>query len=421
MDQSPSRLKQRYWELAQQGRRARRLLRPENHGFGREVARTQWAALTGGVRPLVDQNVRAIRAAVDWVLRAQAATPDDGVSLGYFPADVGGGWMPSYPETTGYIIPTLLDFAALAGDTAVRDRALAAARWECQVQMRSGAVQGGPVCEPERQHAAVFNTGMVLQGWSAAWRTSNEATFLESATRAGRFLVNDLDDEGHLRTHGPFVTPARIKTYNVLCAWGLLQAGRAAGETSLEKAAVKMGEAALSQQLPNGWFENNDLVDPTRALTHTIGYTLQGLLEVGILTARADFIEAARKGIEAVAARVAPSGFLAGRFDRNWAPVVNSVCLTGSAQLAVVMYRLDEITQSATWWPVADRLVNFLKALQRHDCADPNVNGATAGSFPLLGEYMTAGYPNWATKYFLDAVLLQDRARQGAAAGTRAG
>jgi len=37
------------------------------------------------------------------------------------------------------------------------------------------------------------------------------------------------------------------------------------------------------------------------------------------------------------------------------------------------------------------------------------VNGAIGGSYPLLGSYMTAGYPNWATKYFLDGLLLQER------------
>jgi hypothetical protein len=35
------------------------------------------------------------------------------------------------------------------------------------------------------------------------------------------------------------------------------------------------------------------------------------------------------------------------------------------------------------------------------------LNGALAGSFPIFGAYMPAGYPNWATKYFLDALLLQ--------------
>ena len=39
----------------------------------------------------------------------------------------------------------------------------------------------------------------------------------------------------------------------------------------------------------------------------------------------------------------------------------------------------------------------------------PALDGALAGSFPVLGEYMPGGYPNWATKYFLDALMLQDR------------
>jgi hypothetical protein len=56
----------------------------------------------------------------------------------------------------------------------------------------------------------------------------------------------------------------------------------------------------------------------------------------------------------------------------------------------------------------ADRMVDFLKALQCLDSADPGINGALAGSFPLLGSYMPGGYPNWATKYFLDALMLQD-------------
>jgi hypothetical protein len=77
-----------------------------------------------------------------------------------------------------------------------------------------------------------------------------------------------------------------------------------------------------------------------------------------------------------------------------------------------VCYRLFEQTGDQRYRAVADRLVNYLKSLQALDAADPNVNGALAGSFPLLGGYMTGGYPNWATKYFLDGLMLQDRLRR---------
>ena len=86
-----------------------------------------------------------------------------------------------------------------------------------------------------------------------------------------------------------------------------------------------------------------------------------------------------------------------------------SSCLTGNAQLAVICYRLHEYTGDPKYEIAANRLLNYLKALQILDSENPEINGAIPGSFPLLGCYMTAGYPNWATKYFLDALMLQEK------------
>jgi len=58
-------------------------------------------------------------AAIEWLGRAHDATPDGGISRGfslalnaYFACR---GWQPSYPETTGYIIPTLYAAARRLG------------------------------------------------------------------------------------------------------------------------------------------------------------------------------------------------------------------------------------------------------------------------------------------------------------------
>ena len=42
------------------------------------------------------------------------------------------------------------------------------------------------------------------------------------------------------------------------------------------------------------------------------------------------------------------------------------------------------------------------------DLATPNpaVRGAIKGSQPIWGRYAPFSYPNWATKFFIDAVLL---------------
>jgi hypothetical protein len=414
--------RQRYWALRRHVDRLLALRGPATRPFTRLLVQDWLRFVLGMTRPVHGQVRERADAAVAWLLRAQAATPDDGVSLGYFPSnpDADGGWLDSYPETTGYIVPTLLEYADRFRREDVRERALRMASWEIDVQMPSGAVQGGTVCAPERQVPAVFNTGMVLQGYSAAYRATGDARFLKAGRRAADFLVTDMGEDGHFRSHGAFVAQHAIKTYNCLCCWALWQLAEDSGDEAYAKTAIRAADAALGQQHPNGWFANNCLTDPDAPLSHTIGYTLQGILEIGILAGREDLIEAARLGVTALLGRISPDGFLPGCFFSDWEPATFSSCLTGSAQLAVVCYRLYERTGAEEYRGAADRLIDQLKAHQLMAAPDAGVNGAIGGSFPLLGSYMTAGYPNWATKYFLDGLLLQERLSRAGSVSNRA-
>ncbi|MCK7578206.1 MAG: hypothetical protein MZV65_22365 [Chromatiales bacterium] len=144
-------------------------MRAENRPFASVLIRDWLAYLTRTTKPIAGETERHLESAIHWLLNAQRATPDDGVPVGYFPCNenVKRGWMPSYPETTGYIIQTLVEYASRYDQPEVADSARRMALWEADVQMASGAVQGGPLCAPDRQYAAIFNTGMVLQGWTA--------------------------------------------------------------------------------------------------------------------------------------------------------------------------------------------------------------------------------------------------------------
>jgi uncharacterized protein YyaL (SSP411 family) len=402
-------LREHYWAADQMRRRIVLARRPENAAFYAAMGRDFGIFLLGRIVPLKGETRERARAAVDWILRAQQAGGDDGVSLGYFPCDFEKGWRPSYPETTGYIITSLLEFGQRYDDEAVCSKALRMAHWETDIQMQSGAVQGGPVCTPEKQTPTAFNTGMVLDGWVSAYRFKTDTRILEAARRAADWLVADVTDEGYFKTNGQFVAPGLIKTYNVLCALALQRLGTILPRHGYQETAIRLVEAAIRQQQQNGWFANNCLTRPEAPLLHTIGYTLQGILEVGIAVGRADFIDSSRRGVDALLPQIRENGFAPGRFFSDWSPACFSSCLTGAAQLAVVCYRLSEYAKDRRYWQAAERLVNYLKPLQLRDSSSPALDGALAGSFPLLGGYMTAGYPNWATKYFLDALLLQDR------------
>jgi len=402
--------REKYWNLAGLWAELRRLHAASNVEFRGHAQRDLASYLFGRIRPVAGENDRRARAAVGWILRAQNATPDDGVSLGYFPCSADRvRWRPSYPETTGYIITSLLEYAKCYGDARARDAAIRMACWEASIQMESGAVQGGPVVPRDRQTPAAFNTGMVLDGWCSAYDVTGDAMLLDAARRAADFLVDDLDEAGYYRTNGAFVKTGEIKTYTCLCAWAVHRFGDCVGEARYRDAAVRSVEAALRQQQANGWFAHNCLTRSDAPLTHTVGYTMQGILEVGVCASREDFVTAVARTMQAIIPHIDENGFLPGMFFSDWRPAAFSSCLTGSAQIAIVGYRLHQITGVSSYRAAADRLTDFLKALQSLDARDENVNGAIAGSFPIFGNYMRGGYPNWATKYLLDALMLQQR------------
>jgi hypothetical protein len=171
-----------------------------------------------------------------------------------------------------------------------------------------------------------------------------------------------------------------------------------------------VGDAALRVQRPNGWFAHNCLSRrPYAPLLHTIGYTLQGLAELGVASGEARFIDSACRGIEPLLP-YCERGFVYGRWFDDWQPAAFSSCLVGAAQIAVVCYRLAGHTGEARYRRAADGVVNFLKGVQRTAATsgvDRAVVGALGGSCPLVGAYMPNGYPGWAAKFFLDALLLQ--------------
>jgi len=385
--------------------------------FARYVTHDLTRYLTDGPVPITGETFARAQLAAGWLGRAQDGMPDDGVSYGYFPFRSAKGWRESYPETTGYIVPTLFDYADASGDANYYDRAIRAARFVTGCQMASGAIYGGRVRATLAGAIPVaFNTGMALLGFSAAYRRSGDPFFRERVRKAAEFLVDDVDPDGHFRSHGPFVHSSTIKTYSVLCAWPLYLAGEDCDEPVFCRAAVRVCDAILRQQRENGWFDNNCLSarDDT-PLLHTIGYTLQGLLEVGILSGERRHVVAAQRAMDHLLPFCA-RGFLHSRWFSNWEPAALSSCLTGAAQTAVVGYRLAAHTAEPRYRHAADAVLNYLKAVQPtgvDDGAPPEIVGAIGGSFPLVGAYMRNGFPSWATKFFLDGLLCQEGHRRG--------
>lgn len=346
---------------------------------------------------------RHIREAMGWLKRAQDAGTDRGVSYG---VSFGDDFDVSYPETTGYICSTFVEQERLTGDQDLLKRAVAMGDWEIAVQLPDGAVMGGKFNLAPTP--AVFNTGMVLLGWSALISRTGEARFRTAAARACEWLLSVQEPDGQwVKGNSRFANP-RGTLYNVMAAWGLCEAGVTLGEQRFVSAALRNAEYCLSRQHENGWLPDCCLTNVDEPLLHTLAYSMQGLLGIGRLLGRDDLIAGARRLADAELRIMSPEGFLPGLQRHDFSAAADWCCLTGSAQTSAIWSQLYLLTHEEGYRTAVGTINRYLMA--RHDVrnADPRLRGGVAGSWPVWGPYGRLQILNWATKFLIDALALEE-------------
>jgi len=362
-----------------------------------------------GVYQECDHRVH-LESAVGWLCAAQDAVGAGfarGYSLYWHPYFRALGWQPAYPETTGYIIPTLYQLADHLGRPDLSERAHRAARWEVAIQLPTGAVRGGVI--GDAPSPAVFNTGQVILGWLAAFERTRDAAFADAARRAGRFLVSALGDDSFWRKGQSRFAMEGAALYNARTAWALAEAGVRLDEPAFVATAKRHLHAVAGRQRPNAWFPECCLSDPSRPLLHTLAYAVRGLLEGARVLDDGALLDSAKRAAAALAARVRDDGWMAGRYAADWQPRASWSCLTGEAQMANNWMRLFHLTGEQNWLDAVPRVIAFIKRTQNLRSGNPGLRGGIKGSAPVNGEYGRYEVLNWATKYFVDALVRTER------------
>jgi uncharacterized protein YyaL (SSP411 family) len=380
-----------------------RLLQPAHAlAIGRDVLR--WRAAPGDSR-------RHLAATMDWLCRAQdRGGGGGGVSAGY---SLIRGWLPPYPETTGYIIPTFFDYASLTGNAEFRTRAVRMAEWELRVQLPSGAIQAGFFRgDGDARAPAVFNTGQVVLGWCRAFGETRDERYLAAAVRAGEWLLQAQDPDGAWRQRAP-ETETTVHAYDARTAWSLLELSRLVDDGRLVDAARRNLDWTLAQQRDNGWFEHNAFFLSRdkwhEPLTHTIGYVMEGLMGGWSHLGDQRYWDAAIKTATRLKQIFERGRSLPGEFDRRWTATGAYSCLTGSAQVAGVWLRIYGETGDTSFLDAARVLNGYVKATQVVDTTNPDVRGGIKGSQPIFGRYTPFTFINWGAKFFADALMLETR------------
>ena len=340
-------------------------------------------------------QIRHVLAAEDWLCRAQDASRDGGVSYGY---TFGRGWRGPYPETSGYVVPTF--FRLALRDPSYRERARRIVDWLLRIQNADGSF-----ANPRYgREGIVFDTGQVLFGLVCAWREHHEEAVLAAARRAAQWLCEVADERLRWTRHEHLDTP---HTYNTRSAWALLEWDGIDHDVRAVEVARANLDWAIESQRPSGFFEHCAFRAGRVPFTHNIAYATEGLLEAGVCLQERRYVAAAKRAADAALAHLRCDGFLPAQISVDGWTRSTSCCLTGNCQFAIVWGRLAELEGDDGYRDAACCALDYVMATQDLTSKKGGVRGGIAGSHPVWGRYAPLTFPNWAAKFFIDAMWLR--------------
>lgn len=354
-----------------------------------------------------------IEQSVKWIIASWEATGRKGSSAGY---SLVQQWRPAYPETSGYIIPTLWKYVHISENQELKELAKACAisltDWETEIQLSNGAVRGGVYGKDKlnvfksTEVPVVFNTGMVVFGWAASYKETKDERYLEAMIKAANWLVSVQEPNGSWIKGRSESTDSELYSYYTMVAWAQAEAFLVTGNKDFELSCKKFLDWAISVQQPNGAYQYMAFNKNQPAFLHTIAYTIQGMLEAGILLKEEKYIQSANQAAAVLNDLYKKDNTLWGTYTESWTPDKSFKCLTGMVQMAICYYKLYTINHSqeyASIFAALNRQVQELTVVSD----EKGLNGGIRGSFPVWGSYSRMNFPNWAAKFYLDALFLE--------------
>jgi uncharacterized protein YyaL (SSP411 family) len=340
----------------------------------------------------VDEHINL---AVKWLCYAQDQGTDDGVAEGYH---LVRGWLPSYPETTGYIAKTFFQLYEKNKNEELLSRARKMLNWTCGIIDKHGAITNS-----QRNQNMVFDTGQVLLGLIEGYRITKSEEYLPYIKKLSDWLIEVQDDDGTWRKYSVNNIP---HTYYSRVAWALAEAGVLLDNKNYIKRAKNNGFWVLKNQGENGWFQQASFREQfhQKPFTHTIAYTIRGLLQMGLVLNENEFIDKAILSLSEIYKSYENLEIIPSTLDSAWKGPQNETCLTGDAQLSILYQKISLITGEKKYKNFALKINNYLCVHQVQN-SSKNISGALAGSYPIWGSYIHYCFPNWAVKFFIDALM----------------
>lgn len=349
--------------------------------------------------PVTPEGLYASAAmAVEWLLHAQRQSPDGG-----FPTlSMSNGFGASYPETSGYILETLINWHKISPSVQLEQSIKTTVDWLLDIQHPDGGWQSGYV--DQHKPPVVFNTGQVMRGLTSMYEKTKDSVIGEALDRASQWIVDVQESPGVWAQHN-YLGQARV--YDTYVDAPLMRWGLERNNVDVIEAARKNIRWVMKKQQTNGWFADadNTIKHNENPILHTIAYTVDGLLEFAELSDEDDVFINGKITADILAQRMVSDKRLPGRLEARWRGSEAAIP-TGYAQMVVAWRRIhNRLPDQPIWQQAIDEACAHLMHMQWKDTNVPHLDGGISGSFPFWGKYEPFRCPNWAVKYFIDAMM----------------
>lgn len=357
------------------------------------------------------ERKKALDISLAWLVKS--IDPNTGGSRANYSRIFNGikGWSGPYPETTGYIIPTFLNAARDFDEfRSLHDRAMKMGEWLLRIQFPDGAFPGNIYKPNVILEKSIFNTGQIILGLTSLYDFTQDARFLESASRAAHWLADNQSDDGTWQKFN--YVEGFSPSYYSRVSWPILKVYARTKDVKLKTASLKNLASIKKLQQPNGFIKGAGFKPDAYVFLHTLAYTIRGFIESASILEDQQLWDTGHAFAEKILHKFEVKKELYGAYYPDYSGVNWYQCLTGNVQMAIIWSKIFLKTGDARFLNAASKAIDVVVEHQVKSSINADLIGAVAGSYPIYGRYMALRYPNWAVKFLADALMFENQALQ---------
>jgi len=338
-----------------------------------------------------EELLSSLQLNINWIKKSFKSNKGQGSSM-Y--ATSWGSWSEDYPETTGYLLPTLIRSSGILKDKKLKALAINQIAYFKSLQLNSGAFK----VSESKAYGNVFDSSQIMLGLIEIHSVINNDDVQQMIIRCYNWLISVINNEGI------FIKANYKKNYNPSyysrILWPLLLAEKLiTNKSSKSQLLYKYLKSLLNK---NGTFNKCSFDGSPFAFTHNLIYSYRGLLESAKILNDIEFIKKLEVHLSNICDKIIKSNAFYGEYDSQWNGNSSFICSTGNAQLIVVLISIYKKTKNIKVLKVCSILMKPLLKSQRNYLFN---KGAVPSSIPVWGKYQRYRYTNWTQKFYADALL----------------